>query len=366
MDKVALDAFMVNWMRTHDHGILPGAMLMNYGPEDYIGATLAVRGTLYFRGACTEGVREAICACFDQYEAIAKGHLTWLWREEPPEGPNRIAYSKAKSMREMLAGMDENAHVGFAYIGGKKSHDASPWLFWVSGLRAWEVKMGRRALDSLQFSVPRQFVEDNPTAFQALFVAFARLLKAEHGHAGFAFNLSIVRKRANESTEAAMVSKMAGLDAGSAVLVGRSDEIGIADHIKTVGWLTAINTSMVHAVGGVPALRSELPRDWFANYDYGNGIVIQAGPEPEIASVELDPKPAIYVLPNMALQAIRIARIDSLHSGSVDGEPRLAGASAERWLRRFDVPPDELLRFKAKLLDEPKLTPETTLHNLQG
>jgi len=361
MDKAALDAFMVNWIKTHGHGILPGAMLMKHGPENYIGATLAVRGTLYFRGAYTDGVREAICTCFDQYEAIVKEHLTWLWREEPTEGPNRFAYPKAKPMREMLARMDENDHVGFAYTGGEKSCDASPWLFWVSGLRAWEIKKGRNALDSLQFSVPRQFVEQHPTAFQALFVAFARLLKAEHGHAGFAFNLSIVRKRANESTEAVMVSKMAGLDAGSAVLVGRYDDIGIADHIKTVGWLTAINTGMVDAVGGIPALRSELPRDWFAKYDYGNGIVIQAGPAPEIASVEVDPRPAMYVLPNMALQAIRIARIDSLHSGSVDGEPRLAGAAAERWLTRFDIPDSELLAYKAKLLTEPRLTPETTL-----
>jgi hypothetical protein len=114
-------------------------------------------------------------------------------------------------------------------------------------------------------------------------------------------------------------------------------------------------------VGGMSTLRSELPRDWFAKYDYGNGIVIQAGPEPEVAPVELDAKPAIYVLPNMALRKIRIEEIESLHQGSVNGEPRLSGAAAERWLRRFDMPDDELLLYKAKLLNEPKLTPVTTL-----
>lgn len=361
MDGIALDAFMVNWMNTHEHGVLPGAMLMKYGPENYIGATLAVRATLYFHGSHTAAVREAICNCFDQYEAIARQHLTWLWREEPPEGPDKFAYPKAKSMREMLKRMDENDCVGFAYIGGAKPHDASPWLFWVSGLREWEAKQGDNGLDSLQFSVPRQFVENHPTEFQRLFIACARLLMAEHGHAGYAFNLSIVRKPENESTEAVMVSKMAGLDAGSAVLVAARHKTGITSHIKTVGWLTAINTHMIETVGGIPKLRSELPQDWFAKYDYGNGIVIQAGPEPEIAPVELDAKPPIYVLPNMALRTLRIAHIGSLHQGSMDGEPRLAGAAAERWLTRFDVPDSQLLAYKAKLLDEPKLTPETTL-----
>jgi hypothetical protein len=361
MEKVALDAFMVQWMNTHEHGVLPGAMLMKHGPENYIGATLAVRATLYFHGSHTGAVREAICMCFDLYEAIAKAHLTWLWREEPPEGPNKLAYPEAKSMRDMLKRMDENDAVSFAYTGGKKSHDASPWMFYVSGLRGWEAKQGNNGLDSLEFSVPRQFMEDQPAAFQTLFIACARLLKAEHGHAGFAFNLSLVRPEENESTEAVMVSKMAGLDAGNAVLIAGRDKSGITNHIKTVGWLTAINAAMIDTIGGMATLRSELPRDWFAKYDYGNGIVIQAGPEPDIASVEIDPKPAMYVLPNKALRAVRVEKIESLHQGSMDGEPRLTGAAAERWLQRFDVPETELLAYKAKLLDEPKLTPASTL-----
>lgn len=361
MDKTAVDAFIAKWMATHEHGVLPGAMLMKHGPEDYIGATLAVRATLYFRGSHTDAVREAICKCFDQYEAIAKEHLTWLWRDEPPEGPDKFAYPKARPMRDMLKCMDENDCVSFAYMGGKKPHDASPWLFYVSGLRGWEARMGGNGLDSLTFSVPAQFVEKNPIAFQHLFVDYARLLRAEHGHGGFAFNLSLVRKHANESTEAVMVSKMAGLDAGSAVLIAGRDQAGITNHIKTVGWLTSINSDMVEAVGGISSLRAELPCDWFAKYDYGNGIVIQAGPTPEIAPDELDAKPAIYVLPNQALRKIRVTHIGSLHQGSIDGEPRLAGAAAERWLTRFDIPDNELLAYKAKLLHESKLTQETTL-----
>ncbi len=361
MTKPNMAEFMAEWGKTHEHGVMPGAMLMKYGPEDYVGATICVRGTLYFKGSHTPEVREALCQCFDAYQAVAKEHLTWLWRDSPPEGPDKYTYAKAPPMRAMVKKMGEDDRFSFAYMGGEKPHDASPWLFYASGLRAWQAKLGWNGLDKLLFSVPKEVVEQNPILFQKLFLDFARLLKVEHGHGGFALNLSLVRREPNEPTEAFMASKMAGLDAGSMGLISGWHEEGIDDHIVNVGWLTAINNAMVEKVGGLAALRSELPADWFAKYDYGNGLVIQAGPEPEIATVELDPKPSIYVLPAMALKDVRLEDYDDLHYGSKDGEPRLTGLAAKAWLERFDVPSEDLMRYKTKLLHEPKLTKATTL-----
>lgn len=178
MENPALDTFMINWLKTHGYGVLPGAMMMRRGPVDYIGATLAVRGTLYFRGSHTAAVREAICRCFDDYVAIAEAHLTWLWREKPPEGPDKFSYPKAKPLRDMMTRFDANDHVGFAYIGGKKPHDASPWFFYVSGLREWEAKPGWKGLDTLEFSVPHAIVEQHPTLFQKLFNGLRRALES--------------------------------------------------------------------------------------------------------------------------------------------------------------------------------------------
>ena len=154
---------------------------------------------------------------------------------------------------------------------------------------------------------------------------------------------------------------MNGIDVGNPVIMGGRVKYGILDKIKTVGWLTAINRNMVEKIGGMTALRSELPMSWFAKYDYGNGIVIQAGPKPEVVPVEIDPRPAIYVLPNMALKDIRMTEIGGFHYGSKDGEPRLVGWAADQWLKRFDIENNELLDYKSKLLDEPKLTTATTL-----
>lgn len=339
-----------------DKLFIPGAMLMRYGPQDYVGAVLVARGTLFFNGAHTPAVREAICQCLDQYEAIAKEQLKWLWREEPREGPPKIAYAKAKPMREMMKRMHENDHVSFAYVSGEKPEDASEWLFDVSGDRAWQAKLGWGP-DALEFSLPMLYVEEHPTTFQRLFTAFARLLKVEHGFGGYAFNLSPVRKEANEPTEAAFAAKANGIDVGNNLILGDR----VAKGIKTVGWLTAINQTMLQKLGGITTLYSELPHDWFALYDYGNGVVIQAGPKPDGAVVEVDPKPATYALPNHLFKELRVPEIKSLHHGSKDGEPRIVGAAAEDWLKRFDIEDNELLAYKRKLLDEPKLTKETTL-----
>jgi Protein of unknown function (DUF3396) len=340
---------------------VPGAALMKYGPEDYVGAMMVVRGTLYFDGSHTSPVREAVCDCFEQYEKIAAPHLTFLWREEPPSGPTRFTYAKAPQLRGMARALGPDDHLGFAYVSGKQPHDASPWQFHVSGRREWQARMGTWGLAALEFTMPPLYVEENQRSFQELFVDFARRLKAEHGHGGHALQLSLVRGEPNEPTEALMTQFVNGIDVGeNAVISGRA-KYGIVDHIKTVGWLTAINRKMQDKLGGLFTIRSELPPDWFALYDYGAGIAIQAGPTPEIAAFADDPRPACYVLPNMLLRALRVQTLSDLHYGTKDGEPRLVGEVANAWLSRFDVPEEDLLKYGGKLQNEPKLTKGTTL-----
>ncbi len=346
----------IQLMREHPEKMrIPGGLLTKQGPQDYVGGVPAITGTLFFMDAHTPEVREAICTCFDEYEAIAKEHLTWLWREEPPEGPDKFAYAKAPPMRHMAKRMKENDLFAFTYTSGEQPHDAGDWEFDVSGMRGWEAKMIVRGTSALRFSLPLLFVDENPTAFQAMFLSFAKRLKAIHGYGGHGLVLSAVRMGDNQPFEAFLAEKLIGLDVGHPVGGSKHAHEGI----KTVSWLTAVNHEMVRKIGGLLAIRSELPMDWFALYDYGAGLVIQAGPKPEAAPAD-QPKPARLVLPNLLFKQVRAPKV-SLHYASKNGEPRLIGWSAEQWLQRFDVPEDELMAYKARLLDEPKLTPATTL-----
>lgn len=117
---------------------------------------------------------------------------------------------------------------------------------------------------------------------------------------------------------------------------------------------------MVKLLGDIGVLRSELPSDWFALYGFGDGVVVQAGPAPERAPVASDGKQARLVLPNALFKPLRAPDV-GMHTGSVNGEPRLAGWAAQQWLKRLDVKEEELIAYKNKLLGEPKLTPANTL-----
>lgn len=335
----------------------PGGMFMERATKGYVGAMPALTGTLFFKDGHTPAVRAAICACFKEYEAIAKEHLTWLWREEPKDGKDRLPYRDAKPMPELMKQLTEDSAVSFGYTSGKQNVDAGEWEFQTAGIRGWQAKMGTWGLSVVRFSMPHLYAEEHPLAFQAMFVKFADLLKAVHGYGGLGLVLSLVRDYENEATEAVIAENYNGYDIGGPIKAMK----GAGTGIKTVSWLTAINKEFLEKVGGMSVVRSELPRDWFALYPYSDGIVIQAGPSAYNAPVDDDPQPAGYVLPNMLLKDVRCKELFDLHGGSASGEPRIRGAAADKWFARFDVPEEELLSFKAKLLDEPKLTKETTL-----
>jgi len=121
------DSDWTSQMQQHPDKLqLPGAMLMKYGPSDYVGAAFAFTGTLFFDGAHEKAVRDQICDCFDEYAAVAGDHLTWLWREEPPSGPDVQPYADAKPMRKLAADTHEDDLFSFFYTGGERREDASP------------------------------------------------------------------------------------------------------------------------------------------------------------------------------------------------------------------------------------------------
>jgi len=328
---------------------IPGGLLTKKGAQPYVGCVPAIAATLFFADAHRPEIRDAIKECFEEYVTIAQPKLTWLFREDPPEGPSKQEFAKARSLASMFTDMDKDDALSFCYTSGKEAHDAGPCEFQIFGLPAWRAEMGGWGLGGIRFSVPLLFVEEAPEVFRDMFVGFAKRLRAVHGYAGFSLIRSALRDLENQAFEAFLTSKFRGFDAGNLIPGATNAHLGI----KTVSWLTAINHSYLEAVGGEGVLRSELPIDWFRTLEYGGGIIIQAGPRPEAAPVDAA-LPALLVLPNMLLREVRAPEV-RLHYATANSEPRLIGWAAEQWLKRLDVDPDQLLEVKARLLNEPKL-----------
>lgn len=216
--------------------IVPGGILTSQGAQDYAGAVPSITAVLFFKDAHEPDIRDAVRKCFDEYRRYAEPHLTWLWREESPDGQDKLRYEDAKPIATMMARLRPNDALSFAYVSGQREYDAGEWEFQVFGRRAWEAKLPRAGLSVLRFTFPPGFVDEHPTTIQELFVRFAGWLRAVHGYAGFGLVRSLVRDIENEPFEAMVSERFYGLDVGGPVEASR----GAATGIKTVSWLTAI------------------------------------------------------------------------------------------------------------------------------
>lgn len=354
------DQKYIEWAKAHQaSALIKGGLLEPKSEHDYIGAAMVVRGVLFFPDAAEPAVRDEIAQCFDEYSKIASENLKWLWGN----GKAAVTLKNGKLEPSAFRTSGKDGSLGVYVTSGEKAADASFWEFYVLGLSPADEALPQNGTSVLTFSMPVLYVAENPTAFQQLFVDFARRLKVSSGYAGYAVNLSFPEPEANTPTEYWLSTLFTGLDVGDPL----SNATHLRDKIKTVGWLTAINKDMLDKVGGVTALRNLLPPNWFTFYDINGGVVIQAGPQPESGSSvdENGPPvlPANYVLVNRALRDIRVETVWRLQRGLGGTKAPLYNntPASDRWLRRFDVPDDQLLHYQAVLLTLPELTADSKL-----
>ena len=97
----------------------------------------------------------------------------------------------------------------------------------------------------------------------------------------------------------------------------------------------------------------------------GNGgLIIQAGAAPETGTSDGPGKPvlppAAYVLLNQALRPIVVDTLDTLQDGTLDSTAPLLSTvvATEGWLRRFNVPEDQINTWWVELHKTRKVTDE--------
>ena len=101
----------------------------------------------------------------------------------------------------------------------------------------------------------------------------------------------------------------------------------LQDGIKGVNWLTCLSDRWLDKLGGVAALRKSLSDD-FILHEYPGGVVIQAGPAPEVGDVNYRVPTERYRTLSRLLKPVR-AR----------GHAPLLGfdqESTQVWFDRFD------------------------------
>ncbi|MGS1050403.1 type VI immunity family protein [Burkholderia glumae] len=356
------DKAFIEYAKAHQlEALIPGGALEPTDKHDYVGAAVVVRAALFFRNAADPEVRLAIAECYEQYREIAKDELKWLWQD----GKEPVKIKGGNLPSGTFTSYSDKAALTAYVTSGEASADAGFWHFQVFGQQRWREARPHAGLNTLTFSTSLLYVAENPTAFQKLFVDFARRLKVVSGYAGYALNLSLAKTAANVPTEYQLAKQMIALDVGEPLLQAAR----LRDGIKTVGWLTALDKELLDKAGGLDTLRNELPPNWYALYDVNGGVVIQAGRRPESgSSTDSDENgppvpPPNYVILNAALKSVRVPSVWQLQIGQPGSASPYFATTAESddWLRRFDVPDDRLVEYKAKLLHMPTLDADCTL-----
>ncbi|WP_186033240.1 type VI immunity family protein [Burkholderia gladioli] len=335
-----------------------------------VGAALVVRGVLYFRNGYAEPTRRALVRCYDRYLEVITRYETALaeaeGRDPPKAGPMRwfyaegeapVAFDKSAGFSDLAKRVTSNAALVSTTTSADHKLAAGFYDFAVFCLEDWEAKF-ERSLDVMSFTVPRSFLQLAPGAFERLFAEFAEWLRPVHGHGGYAVNLPPMGREPNEASEYFWARQYgAGLDVGSP---RRTCVRDLTDKLKTVDWLTVIDADLVRRAGGADEM--VLPPDWYRKSAFGDGsLLIQAGVEPQtgvsVGAGHPPEPPAAYVLLNRALRPIVADTIDSLQDGTVSSTAPLLSTTiaSEAWLRRFNVPDDELPDYWVALHKTAKL-----------
>jgi hypothetical protein len=335
------------------------------------GAALVVRGVLYFRSGSTPEVRQMLVRCFEQYAAVIEEyhHAVEVAAGQPPtktgplrwfysEGNEPVAFDKAPGIAHLARTVSADDALAVEMTSADHKLATGFYDFMVFTVSERDSNL-ERGLDTLSFSVPRAFLAQRPGVFEALFNVFAEALPIVSAHAGLAVNVPPMGRRPNEASEFFYSRRFGpGIDVGDPI---RSEVRKLYSKIKTVDWLNALDAELVRELGGASSLM--LPPNWFIRQPLrSGGLFIQAGVNPE-AGISNGPgklasPPPSYVLLNQALRAIVVDKLAPLQDGTLDSTAPLLNTAiaTENWLRRFDVPDDQINTWWVQLHKTPKVT----------
>lgn len=159
----------------------------------------------------------------------------------------------------------------------------------------------------------------------------SKLLKPVHGVAGFSLIFEAGLEQ-NAKYAYSTMKRHPGLEFIDAVSF--SIEVKSQFHrIKGVNWLTILGSEVLQELGGIESARAALEPDCIL-HEYDGGVVIQAGPVPQLGNSYHNLIPQRY---RKVAQFTRPVRFEDYRSSLFRVFPPLDGPTeAVSWVRRFD------------------------------
>jgi hypothetical protein len=300
---------------------------------DIVAVRLGLLCTLYVQHPLDPAVRPALAECCDQYQAMFGEHLRLSLN---PTGDGRfVRYPKGGvSLAEYVANNNASDRpLGPQFTSGTNVRDAASY-----SVDIWAPQ--RRNLptddDPAYFSVtlPFAFLKDQPGtgAFQRLVHGWCRILKPYCGYAGIGAIQSVEEAERERTAYDVypIAMRFPGVEIEDAGSVARR----MGSHIKGVNWLTALSDEVLAPIGGRQALLAHLDEN-FRIMEYEGGVLIQAGPSPELGDVNRQQIPRFYRELSRLVRPLRMKYPEGA-SFIRSPDPDENTEATNRWLARFD------------------------------
>lgn len=290
--------------------------------------------TLYFHDGHTEEKRRASLECFNEYECMCGVSLRWHSVSAQVRRMSPVAKLRNRDMSPYMLSPKWNEpearEHGWAFYwhGGKHHDDASPFKIHAYGSSKMYAEMDND-LSFLQVSFPVLWFQDKPEGLSELMLRWCNRLKPYHGYGGITLLDSPERGLAQFYSP--NIAAYAGRYPGLEIEDPMSHAYAAREGIKGGNWLTILSTYFVERLGSRDTLHRQLSEP-FVVENYEGGVMIVAGPVPEVGDRNRNIDTPLYRKLASVLKPIRIQD---------HPEPYAIGRFAEdgefaAWLARFD------------------------------
>ena len=307
-------------------------------------AKIGLRAEFFFGNGYGPELREPLMAIIEQYLAMSSGRIQ--------------AYQRAGDRRRL--GASPKSPVDLKPLQSRVREMGTPFAIEMSAesdpavASHWSLVTVANHAGYLLLHLPVSEFEGAPEhSFRNLFQKWCSDLNAVHAYAGLGLVLPVGGRSltAAISRSGPYLTRFVGLDADDPI----STSIWCRNGIRTVNWLTAINSEFLERVGGEQEVLRVAGSEVHA-MPYSKGSIFVAGASAQIGAVEKDNFPTAYRSLGRAVAPLRVdiplATLDAppdyqapdgftSKSGLRDAEPDQLPALhyTKAWMSRFDTRP---------------------------
>jgi hypothetical protein len=286
--------------------------------------TIGLLVTVLFDGQLTREKRTAVAEVAEEYLQLAGEHLRWA---TPLNGKREVPIRSPRIKPPMSWLPDHPDREGWSIDYHSGDTAKSTGEFQLEGFGSDVVKTD---LGFLHMSFPLLWFSGRSFTFADYVLSVCKRLRPLSGYAGIGV---IEHSDGFISDEFQPIVREIAERFPALEIESRIGHIDYLRHgIKGVNWLTVLGDRWLAEMGGVEPIRAALD-DSFIFYPYEGGVVIQAGPKPQIGDVQADLWPAHYIKLAKVLKKIQVKDHGGFHNG---GPNRMDKERSLAWLFRFD------------------------------